>query len=266
MLILLPPSEGKAAPARGRPVDLGSLWLPGLAAPRTQVLDQLVALCSGNADAALAALGLTAGQRDAVAANATLRTAPARRADAVYSGVLYESLDLPTLSGAARAAVTRSAVVFSGLWGVIRLGDRIPAYRCGIGSRLPGLGAGLAAYWKKALAPELDAAARGTVVLDLRSGSYASAWTPTGRAADRTVTVRVLHERQVGDAVQRTVVSHFNKATKGRLVRSLAGAGALTPRRPAELVTALRDLGHTVVEHPATTGRPRALDLVVTDL
>ena len=35
VLVLLPPSEGKAASGRGRPVDLGSLSLPVLRAPTT---------------------------------------------------------------------------------------------------------------------------------------------------------------------------------------------------------------------------------------
>jgi cytoplasmic iron level regulating protein YaaA (DUF328/UPF0246 family) len=260
VLILLPPSEGKTRPVRGRPLELDGLWLSDLTAARQQVLDALLDLCRGDAAGALTALGLTEGQRDAVGYNAALPTAPARRADTVYSGVLYEALDLPTLPPAARAAVTRSAVVFSGLWGVVRFGDRIPAYRCGIGARLPGLGAGLGAYWRRALTPVLDAAAGSGPVLDLRSGPYASTWAGT----ERTVAVRVLHEQR--DTGARSVVSHFNKAVKGRLVRTLAAGGALAARRPADLVTALRDLGHTIVEHPVTKGRPRALDLVVTEL
>ncbi len=253
MLILLPPSEGKARPARGRPVDPAALWLPELAPARRRVLDALITLCAGDPTAAAAALG--APPAADVAANAGLAAAPARRADTVYTGVLYEALDLPTLAAGARAAVTRSAVVFSGLWGVLRLGDRIPAYRCAIGARLPGVG-GLGAYWKRELRAALDAAAGSGVVLDLRSGAYAATWAGT----PRTLAVRVLHERRAGDAVERTVVSHFNKATKGRLVRDLAAAGALSPRRPADLVTALRDLKYTV-EEP----RPRLLDVVVAE-
>lgn len=253
MLILLPPSEGKARPARGRPVDPAALWLPALAPARQRVLDALVDLCGGDPVVASAALGAPPGVD--VAANVRLATAPARRADAVYTGVLYEALDLPTLAPGARAAVTRSAAVFSGLWGVVRLGDRIPAYRCAIGARLPRVG-GLGAYWKRELRGPLDGAAGGGVVLDLRSGAYAAAWAATAR----TLTVRVLHERRTGDEVQRSVVSHFNKATKGRIVRDLAAAGALAPRRPADLVTALRDLTYTV-EEP----RPRQLDVVVSD-
>ncbi len=41
------------------------------------------------------------------------------------------------------------------------------------------------------------------------------------------------------------MVSHFNKATKGRLVRDLLNAGT-NPRTAAGLVTVLRDLGYRV--------------------
>src|SRR5262249_45288253 len=158
-----------------------------------------------------------------VSRNAGLRSAPVAPASRVYTGVLYEALDFPTLPGPARSRLTRGVLVASGLFGVVGLGDAIPAYRCPIDVTLPGLG-GLAAFGRKALAPVL-ASVRDGLVLDLRSGAYAAMWPArTSRAA----VVRVLHER----AGTRTVVSHFNKATKGRLLRDLALAGAL-PDRPA---------------------------------
>jgi hypothetical protein len=102
-------------------------------------------------------------------------------------------------------------------------------------------------------------------VLDLRSSAYASAWAPQGKRAEQLASVRVLHERTVAGAVKRSVVSHFNKATKGRLVRDLLVAGA-QPRSPGELVIALRDLKYTVEEPTPQPGRPRQLDVVVTEL
>jgi hypothetical protein len=77
--------------------------------------------------------------------------------------------------------------------------------------------------------------------------------------------VRVLHERIAGGAPQRSVVSHFNKATKGRLVRALAEADA-RPGSVDDLLTALRDLKYTVEERPVAAGRPRQVDVVVREL
>ena len=46
MLILLPPSEGKTAPRRGKPMDPDALSFPSLHAPREEVLTALVRLCT----------------------------------------------------------------------------------------------------------------------------------------------------------------------------------------------------------------------------
>ncbi|MFJ6214834.1 peroxide stress protein YaaA [Streptomyces sp. NPDC092296] len=265
MLVLLPPSEGKAGSGEGAPLDLAGLSLPALNPARTAVLDALVALCSAEDQApAMAALGLSPGLRGEPARNAALRTAPALPADRLYTGVLYDALDPASLGAPARTLAQRSLLVVSGLWGALRPGDRIPPYRCSMGVKLPPLGP-LGTYWRKALGEVLPGVAGSGLVLDLRSTAYAAAWRPTGEVAARTATVRVLHEREVGGVAKRSVVSHFNKATKGRLVRDLLQAGA-EPADPAELVAALRDLKYTVEEQPAAAGQPLRLDVVVTEL
>ncbi|MEV6105876.1 peroxide stress protein YaaA [Streptomyces sp. NPDC051940] len=265
MLVLLPPSEGKAAGRRGAPLDPGSLSLPGLAPAREAVLDALVTLCRGDEDKAVQALSLSEGLRGEVAKNAALRTAPTRPAGQIYSGVLYDALDLASLSPAAKRRAGAQLLIFSGLWGAVRVGDRIPAYRCSMGVSLPGTGA-LGTYWRTAMADVLPEAAGGGLVLDLRSSAYAAAWKPQGAPAERTATVRVLHAQLVDGVEKRSVVSHFNKATKGRIVRSLLTEG-IRPRRPAELVEALRDLGYVVeAQAPARGGRAWQLDVVVREL
>ncbi|MGN9777425.1 peroxide stress protein YaaA [Micromonospora sp. H33] len=265
MLILLPPSEGKADAGTGRRLDLTRLSLPELTPAREEVLAALVAVSvDGDAEAALGALGLSPGQRGELRRNARLREAATAPAERLYTGVLYEALDLATLPPAAVRAARRTILISSGLWGAVRLTDRIPPYRCPVGAKLPDVGA-LSAYWRRALAPAMTAAAGDGPVLDLRSGAYAATWAPRGAVADRTVTVRVLHERDVDGVAVRSVVSHFNKATKGRLVRDLLMAGA-RPRTADGLIAALRDLKYTVVEQPSPAGRPRPVDVVVTEL
>ncbi|MFJ4698377.1 peroxide stress protein YaaA [Streptomyces sp. NPDC088768] len=265
MLVLLPPSEGKAAGGEGSPLALGGLSLPGLTAARERVLDELVTLCAGDEEKAREVLGLSEGLRGEVAKNAALYEAGARPAGEIYTGVLYDALGLATLDAAARDRAARSLLVFSGLWGALGTADRIPSYRCAMGVKLPGLGV-LGAYWRPFMAEVLPEAAGEGPVLDLRSAAYAAAWKPKGALAERTVTVRVLHARMAGGVEKRSVVSHFNKATKGRLVRDLL-AHDVRAASPAELVAALRDLGHTVeTAGPGGRGKPWALDVVVTDV
>ncbi|MGW2744733.1 peroxide stress protein YaaA [Streptomyces sp. NPDC001450] len=262
MLVLLPPSEGKASSGRGAPLKLESLSLPGLSDAREAVLGELVELCAGDPEQnekAREVLGLSEGLRGEVAKNAGLRTAGARPAGEIYTGVLYDALDLASLDAAAKKRAARSLLVFSGLWGAVRVNDRIPSYRCSMGVKLPGLGA-LGAHWRTPMASVLPEAAADGLVLDLRSAAYAAAWKPKGEVAGRTATVRVLH------APTRKVVSHFNKATKGRIVRSLLSAGA-APKGPAELVEALRDLGYAVeAAAPAKAGQAWSLDVLVEEI
>jgi len=231
VLVLLPPSEGKTAPRRGRPVELAALAFPQLTPLRERLLDALAELVAGPPAAALEALGLSAAQADELALDARLRTAPAARAAAVYSGVLYERLRLPELPAPAR----RRVLIASALWGVVAPGDRIPAYRLSIGARLPGVGA-LAGYWRAALAAALPD--RG-LVLDLRSGGYAGAWTP--RAAT-TVAVRAFQQRPDGT---RAAISHMVKATRGDVAR-IALAAKPAPRGPAAIATLVEAAGHRV--------------------
>jgi uncharacterized protein len=259
VLVLLPPSEGKAPSAGGAPLKLESLSLPALTEAREAVLGELVELCAGDEDKAREVLGLSEGLRGEIAKNAELRTAGARPAGQIYTGVLYDALDLASLDTSAKKRAARSLLVFSGLWGAVRVTDRIPSYRCSMGVKLPGVGA-LGTHWRTPMASALPEAAGDGLVLDLRSSAYAGAWKPKGEIAGRTATVRVLH------APTRKVVSHFNKATKGRIVRSLLSAGA-TPKGPAQLVEALRDLGYMVeVEPPAGAGKAWALDVLVTEV
>jgi uncharacterized protein len=260
MLIFVPPSETKAFPAQAPPAELSALALPGLAPTRTRLLKALVKLSKGRAPAALEALGLSQGQASELAGNRELLTAPAGPAAEVYTGVLYDALDLPALHR--RGVATDSVLIFSGLWGVLRPDDRIPHYRCSAGVKLPVIGS-VSAAWRKALRGPLAAHADGQLVVDLRSGAYAGLWAPGANA----VTVRVLHEREAGGVLARSVVSHFNKATKGRLTRALLESGQ-QPAKPAELADLVRALGYPVEPGPASTrpDAPVALDIVVREL
>ena len=272
MLVLLPPSEGKApAPRRGRALDVDALAFPELAATRRRLLTALVDLCSADAEEARAALGLSPGLADEVTRNASLLSAPTQTAAELYTGVLYDTLGLASLPADARRRANRSLLIFSGLWGVLRLGDRVPAYRLSPDVVLPAMGT-LTSLWRDPLAAALRQAAAGPAgrgpVLDLRSTSYASLWRPSGTVAERTVTVRVLQERRPGDPSSRVVVSHFNKATKGRLVRALLLSGE-APRRPVDLLDLVHALGYVAEPTPAPArkaGRQHQLDIVVAEL
>jgi uncharacterized protein len=235
VLVLLPPSETKADGGSGPPLDLTTLTAPELTPVRTVLADALVTLAA-DVPASRAALGLSATQDDEVARNAALRSSPTLPALLRYTGVLYDALDVRSMTRAQRARAGRRLAVGSALFGLVSADDAVPAYRLSAGSQLPGMPT-LRALWKPALSPVLAAA--DDLVVDLRSGSYA-ALAPVAGA----VTVEVLSERPDGS---RSVVSHFNKAHKGRLARLLATTTA-EPADPVGLRRLLRRAG-LHVEH-----------------
>ena len=118
VLVLLPPSEGKTAPARGRPLDLDRLSFPALGPPRREVLDALVTVAGGDRARALTVLGLSDRQGAEVERDADLPQAPTAAAGTVYTGVLYDALGLPGLGEPARRR--------AGRWLVDRLGPVRP--------------------------------------------------------------------------------------------------------------------------------------------
>lgn len=185
MLVLLPPSEGKAEPEAGAPVDLGSLaFAEELTGRREELLD---------------------------AFDPQLREAPAAPAAEVYAGVLFKRLQLPELPAAARQRV----LIAGALWGFVRPDDRIPHYKFPPKTRLEGIGAP-AAYWRPALAEALPDE-EGALIIDMRSAAYASFWKPQ-RAT--LLAVRAFTEQDG----ERKAVSHMAKAVRGDVARALLSA------------------------------------------
>jgi uncharacterized protein len=206
MLILLPPSEGKARPEEGEPVDLDSLvYADELGARRAELLD---------------------------AFDPRLRNAPAAPASEVYTGVLFGRLELSRLSAKARKRV----LIASALWGVVRPSDRIPYYKFPPKTRLKGFDAPNA-YWRPALAEALPDA-EGDLVVDMRSGAYVPAWKPK-RAT--LLAVRAFSEVDG----ERKAVSHMAKAVRGDVARVLLMAKK-APRDPESAAAIVESAGFAV--------------------
>ncbi|MEL4505468.1 peroxide stress protein YaaA [Luteococcus sp. H138] len=239
MLILLPPSEGKAVGRRGRPMDLAALSLPGLTEARTRVIDALTVVSAR--DDALTVLKVGASLADDVAANTRLLTAPALRARELYTGVLYDALDLKSLSAADSRRATGRLLVISALYGALRPNDRVSPYRLAMDVDLPDVGP-LARFWAPRLAELLPAQVGSGVVVDCRSASYRTAWKPTPQLAERWVNVDV------------PGASHWAKHTRGLVARRLCQTDVV--RRPADLPEALGDAFAVELVLPERPGKP----------
>ena len=212
-LVLLPPSESKYESRRGKPIDLATLSFPTLTPLRAALLDD------------------------------ALRSAPAVPAGKLYTGVLYNALEIATLP--ARAA--RNIVIVSAQFGALRPADRVPAYKREMD----------AGYWREALRAPLEEAAAGRVVLDCRSSTYVAAWRPARGSGITRVHVGVVEER---DGVRR-VVSHFAKKTRGEVARHVLGCG-VRPRTAADLFDAVAEQFRCELAAPARPGDPYELTVV----
>ncbi|MGH3953936.1 peroxide stress protein YaaA [Mycobacteroides salmoniphilum] len=216
MIVLLPPSETKREGGDHPPLRLDELATPSLNPLREALVDELVSLAA-DLPACRKALGISASQDAEIQRNAELRVSPTMPALHRYTGVLYDALDVTSLRGASATRALERLAVGSALFGLLRADDPVPAYRLSASSKLPGKPS-LSARWKPVLEPVLAELAANELIVDLRSGSYAG----LGRLP-HAVTVDCLTEHPDG---RRTVITHFNKAHKGKLARILAGSRA----------------------------------------
>jgi uncharacterized protein len=248
VLILLPPSEGKTAPAPGRrSVDLSKLSWPELTPARTEVLENLAKI--SDHPEALARLKVGPSLAAEVQANVRLLTAPAATAVSVYTGVLYDELNFSGLSVRARRRAHSSVLIFSALWGVLRPGDLIPQYRLPMAAKIPEHSS-LATFWRQQLTPVLEPLAGGLIV-DCRSASYQAAWSPLSTSTEH-VLVTVYREIRG----RRTVVSHFAKLTRGQLARFLLERPGNPPKTPQALLAAISE-EFTAELTPPSRANPR---------
>jgi cytoplasmic iron level regulating protein YaaA (DUF328/UPF0246 family) len=235
VIVLLPPSETKRGGGDGPPLRMDTLSFPTLGPLRETLVGELVGLATDK-PSCRRALGISASQDAEIERNLELRSAPTRPAINRYTGVLYEALDIESLKGSAAARARARLAIGSALFGLLRAEDVVPAYRLSATSKLPGHPT-LAARWRPVLEPVLADIATRELVVDLRSGSYASLGKLPG-----AVKVDVLAEHPDG---RRSVVSHFNKAHKGRLARALATTRS-DPDDAASVATIVRRAGMRV--------------------
>lgn len=172
----------------------------------------------------------------------------ARRASTPASSTASSTSPRCRRPPAARRRAGRDVLIASGLWGLLRPNDRIPTYKLPIGDPVPGVGA-LAAAWRPLVAEALDAAdIRRQLVVDCRSGAYATVWRPR-RAAH--VSVNAFREAPDGS---RKPISHMAKASRGLVARAALMAPA-APRNPDALLAAVEAAGLDAELEPVGDGR-----------
>ena len=256
MRILLPPSAGKTTKESTNHLQLEKLWQ---AEHLTQTRRQLINDVQNTALLADAAQIFKLGPKNAheISQNLEIYDAPALAAWQLYDGVLYEAAKFaqifsygacaqdgqgqgqgnqPQGSGQGQGGQSQAdqsqglqrqleelTLVFSALFGPVRVTDLITPHRLSGSVKLPGQGS-VASIWSKALKELLTQQLSGHVVVDLRSAEYGAMYRPTRGSDCLLLNIGVA---KVNPATgKRSVVSHWAKHTRGLLAGALLRAVA----------------------------------------
>lgn len=256
MRILLPPSAGKSTKESTNHLQLEKLWQ---AEHLTQTRRQLIDDVQNTALLADAVQIFKLGPKNAheISQNLEIYDAPALAAWQLYDGVLYEAAKFaqifsygacaqdgqgqgqgnqPQGSGQGQGGQGQAdqsqglqrqleelTLVFSALFGPVRLTDLITPHRLSGSVKLPGQGS-VASIWSKALKELLTQQLSGHVVVDLRSAEYGAMYRPTRGSDCLLLNIGVA---KVNPATgKRSVVSHWAKHTRGLLAGALLEAVA----------------------------------------
>jgi len=211
MIILLPPSEGKAEGGTPR-----TAWNPGsgllgkgLGAMRTDVARALAAVKGGDQKL----LGVKGDVLEhARAANRALVGGPTLPAWQRYTGVVWDHLDLASMPATARRTALAAVFVPSAVMGLVRADDPVPGYKLKMGASIAPIGK-VTRFWKEALTAELQKLSARHVVVDLLPQEHAGAFDWT--AIDNVVRVDLVSKN--GGVVG----GHNAKAAKGLLSRHI---------------------------------------------
>lgn len=238
LVILLPPSEGKAPGGAGPEwsVEDGAFG-PALAPGRTRVANALRRAKGGTAKQLGAKGDLLVAAK---AANLGAVGGPTLPAHERFTGVVWGHLAPSTLPAAARRTAEAGVLVISALTGVTAWSDPVPDFRLKLSASVPPVG-NVATFWRPVLSPVLNDHLAGHTVVDLLPNEHRAAWIPE---PDRYALVRPALVHRNGKPA-----GHGGKAAKGLLARALLTSG---------------DVGATMASFdPAAQGLIGADDLVL---
>jgi len=139
-----------------------------------------------------------------------------------YTGVVWDHLDLASLTATQRNAFIKRIIVPSGLLGLVRADDPLPDYRLKMGARLAPFGT-MSKWWNEPITDALVAVVKKKLLVDLLPNEHRAAinW----ELLDNVVRIDLVsHSGAV-------VGGHNAKAAKGLLARHLLVSANADVRR-----------------------------------
>jgi cytoplasmic iron level regulating protein YaaA (DUF328/UPF0246 family) len=127
--------------------------------------------------------------------------------------VVWDHLDIATLSAPQRTRALNNIVVVSGLLGLVRAADPVPDYRLKMGARLTPFGT-LSKWWMAHVSSTLEEFAGSLIVIDLLPQEHRA-------ALDKSLCALPTWRRVSLNERSGAAGGHDAKAAKGRLARHL---------------------------------------------
>jgi cytoplasmic iron level regulating protein YaaA (DUF328/UPF0246 family) len=212
LIILLPPSEGKAESGKTgtKFTETNGTFGKSLGKQRMQVIAALQHARGGSPKL----LGVSGTHLiRAQQANLAVRGAKTLPASQRYTGVVWDHLDLSSLPLATQKFAGKNVVIVSGLLGLVAASDPTPDYRLKIGASLAPLGK-LSSWWRNEISRTLNDYCAGAVVISLLPQEHSAAFVP-----DKELIKRYSHVDLATKSGK--AGGHEAKAAKGRLARHL---------------------------------------------
>ena len=229
LFILLPPSEGKAiSGVTGTKFkELDGTFGKTLAKQRAEIISAL-RIENGGSQKLLGVSG--AHLLRAQQANLALRGAKTLPARERYTGVVWDHLDLASLTSAPQKFAEKNIIVVSGLLGLVTASDAIPDYRLKISASLAPMGK-LSSWWRETISLALNKYCAGGVVIDLLPQEHSAAFVADQKLLDAYFRIDLATKSG-------TAGGHDAKAAKGRLARHLI----INHKAPDKALKSFKDL------------------------
>ena len=201
MLILIPPSEGKAK------VKSTDLTFDKTKFKFEREVNQVVRLLSLLDDEDLRSIYGTSQEKSEIfhRQNQDIFKSHCAKAIERYTGVVYEYIDWKTLDKSAKNYMENHVRIFSGLFGMLTPNTLIPNYKLKMNVL------SLQYHWSPIITKELE---NEDVIFDLLPQVHRKAYKPSKNV--------IKIDFSVINKGKKTAAGHFGKAVKGKFIRFLA--------------------------------------------
>lgn len=240
MLIFLPPSENKTPATTTETNKFENLSFPQLNNYRKEIYTKLIEISKTPEAKQNLHLGKNSNQE--IKRNINLHKEPINQAIKIYTGVLYEALNYASFNETNKQKAEQSILIFSALWGIIKISDKIPAYRLNTKTKLHPKQT-INSIWKEALQDTLNQICKEKIILDCRSTPYKNFWKPPNKKLVTTKIVQKIADKE-------KTISHMAKKTRGKLANHLLTRKQGTPTTLTQLLEASQEKWDTqLIEH-----------------